>query len=168
MNVLRTLDRVLVRIEEVLLVTFLGTMVLLAFTQVMLRNLFGTGLLWADPLVRHFVLWSGFLGGALATSAERHINVDALTRFLSPRIKAGTQVLTNIFAAVACYFLAQAAWAFILSEQAAGSTTVLDIPVWVAALIVPGGYGLMLLHFVLRAVESARVAAGRGTAEVPA
>jgi TRAP-type C4-dicarboxylate transport system permease small subunit len=167
-NVLRALDRILVRVEEVLLVLFLGTMVLLAFTQVMLRNLFGTGLLWADPLVRHFVLWSGFLGGALATSAERHINVDALTRFLSPRIKAGTQVLTNLFAGVACFFLAQAAWAFTLSEQAAGSTTVLDIPVWVAALIVPGGYGLMMLHFVLRSVENVLTAAGHETAKVTA
>jgi TRAP-type C4-dicarboxylate transport system permease small subunit len=161
MNVIRALDRFLVRIEEILLVVFLGAMVILAFTQVVLRNLFGTGMLWADPLVRHFVLWAGFLGGALATSADRHISVDALTRFLSPRLKAGTGVLTNLFAAIACFFLAQAAWAFVLSERTAGSSTVLDIPVWAAACIVPAGYGLMLLHFLVRAIEGLAVAAGR-------
>jgi TRAP-type C4-dicarboxylate transport system permease small subunit len=159
---LRTLERILVRIEEILLVLFLGLMVILAFTQVVLRNLFGTGMLWADPLVRHFVLWAGFLGGALATSTERHINIDALTRFLTPRVHAGAKVLTSLFGAVACWFLAHAAWEFMLSEQAAGSTTVLGIPVWAAALIVPAGYGLMTLHFAMRAVEDLLIAAGRG------
>jgi TRAP-type C4-dicarboxylate transport system permease small subunit len=161
MNAIRALDRFLVRIEEALLVAFLGAMVILAFTQVVLRNLFGTGMLWADPLVRHFVLWAGFLGGALATSADRHISVDALTRFLKPRVKAGSHVFTNLFAAIACFFLAQAAWAFVLSEKSAGSTTVLDIPVWAGACIVPAGYALMLLHFLVRAMESLIVAAGR-------
>lgn len=162
MSILRTLDRTLVRIEGVLLVVFLGAMVVLAFSQVILRNLFGTGLLWADPLVRHFVLWTGFLGGAMATSADRHISIDALTRFLSIRVKAGMHVITNLFAAIACSYLAQAALVFILSEKSAGSTTVLDIPVWLGASIVPAGYALMAFHFMVRAVESVLTVAGHG------
>lgn len=160
MKALRALDRLLVRIEGTLLVVFLGAMVLLAFTQVVLRNLFGTGILWADPLVRHFVLWAGFLGGAMATSADRHISIDALTRFLSPRIKAGIHVVTNLFAAIACSYLAQAALVFLLSEKGAGSTTVLEIPVWLAGSIVPAGYALMVLHFTVRAIESFLTATG--------
>jgi TRAP-type C4-dicarboxylate transport system permease small subunit len=167
-KVVRTLERILIRVEEALLVLFLGTMVVLAFTQVMLRNLFGTGLLWADPLVRHFVLWAGFLGGALATGAERHIGIDALTRFMSPRFKAGSQALTSLFAAVACSFLAQAAWTFLLSEKSAGSTTVLDIPVWAGASIIPAGYMLMALHFLLRTIESSLTVAGQGRERVVA
>jgi TRAP-type C4-dicarboxylate transport system permease small subunit len=159
MKILRSVERVLVRIEEALLVLFLGAMVILAFTQVVLRNAFGTGMLWADPLVRHFVLWSGFLGGALATSAQRHISVDALTRFLGPRIKAAVQALTSVFAAVACSALAQAAWVFLVSERTAGSTTVLEIPVWVGVSVVPAGYLLMALHFLLRAIEGVTAAA---------
>ena len=154
MSILRALDRTLMRIEGILLVVFLGAMVVLAFLQVVLRNLFGTGLLWADPLVRHFVLWAGFLGGAMATSGDRHISIDALTRFLSVRVKAGMHVVTNLFAAIACSYLADAALTFILSEKSAGSTTVLDIPVWLGAAIVPAGYALMAFHFMVRTVEA--------------
>jgi TRAP-type C4-dicarboxylate transport system permease small subunit len=44
MTLLRSLDRILYRIEFSLLVVFLGSMVLLAFMQVVLRNFFNTGL----------------------------------------------------------------------------------------------------------------------------
>jgi len=161
MSLLRAVDRLMVRIEGFLLVGFLGTMVVLAFSQVILRNVFGTGLLWADPLVRHFVLWAGFLGGAMATSGDRHISIDAFTRFLSIRVKAGMHVVTNVFAAIACSYLARAALVFLLSEKSAGSTTVLEIPVWIGASVVPAGYALMAFHFTVRAVEALLTATGR-------
>ncbi|MCK7524997.1 MAG: TRAP transporter small permease [Ignavibacteriales bacterium] len=64
-------------------------MVLLAFAQVILRNVFGTGLVWGDTIVRHMVLWAGFVGGALASYEGRHISIDALTKFFPPRVKHG-------------------------------------------------------------------------------
>lgn len=167
MKILRALDRLLVRAEGILLVAFLGTIVLLAFAQVLLRNLFGFGLLWADPLVRHFVLWSGFLGGALAAAGDRHISIDALTRFLPPRIKAGANTLTHLFAAGACGFLARAGLVFLLSEYDAGSTTFLDLPVWMVASVIPAGYLLMGVHFILRAAEALVVLSGRGGETTP-
>ena len=81
------LDRILAKTETVVLVIFLGTMVVLAFLQVVLRNFFGTGLIWGDTLVRHMVLWAGFIGGALAAFEGRHISIDALTKYLSPRLQ---------------------------------------------------------------------------------
>ena len=63
MKWLRSFDSLLARAETVVLVAFLGSMVVLAFLQVVLRNVFGTGLIWADTLVRHLVLWAGFFGG---------------------------------------------------------------------------------------------------------
>ena len=104
MKLIRALDGILARAETILLVTFLGAMVVMAFLQVVLRNVFGTGLLWGDTLVRHMLLWAGFLGGALAAFEERHISIDALTKYLSPRIKHVAALITNSFAAVVCFF----------------------------------------------------------------
>ena len=153
MKLLRLLNRGLVRVETVLLVVFLGAMVLLAFAQVVMRNVLGTGFLWGDPLVRHLVLWTGFLGAALATSEERHISIDAINKFLPSRARHIVKIITSLFAAVTCYFLASAAWVFIQDERAAGGELVLSIPLWIGLSILPAGYVLIMIHFVLNTAE---------------
>ena len=165
MKFLRALNRLLIRIETIFLVAFLAIMILFAFLQVVLRNVFSTGLIWGDPLVRQMVLWSGFVGAALAASQDRHISIDALTKFLSPRIKAFMAIVTNLFAAVVCYFLAGSAWDFLADERTTDSVLFLGIPSWVGLLIIPIGYWLLGIHFALNSVESGALAFGKQPAE---
>lgn len=167
MKVLRALDRLLVRVETVLLVIFLSLMVLLAFTQVVLRNLFEGGILWGDPLVRQMVMWSGFMGAAVAASQDRHISIDALTQFIKGRGKEIVRVITSIFAAVVCYYLAGAAWVFLLDEKQSGGELIAGIPSWIGLIIIPAGYWLLMVHFVLNAVEHAGRAASPAQQEAP-
>ncbi|MBI5471559.1 MAG: TRAP transporter small permease [Ignavibacteriae bacterium] len=155
MSFIRTLDRLLVKSETAILVLFLSVMILLSFAQVFLRNVWGIGFLWADPLIRHLVIWVGFLGAAVATHEDRHISIDAITRFLPPRIKSLAHILTSVFALVVCYFLADAAWKFFIDEKISGEELVLSIPLWAAIVIIPVGYGLMMIHFLVKIAEHA-------------
>jgi TRAP-type C4-dicarboxylate transport system permease small subunit len=155
MKLVQALTSVLVKIETVLLVLFLSVMAILAFSQVILRNVFGTGLLWADPLVRQMVLWSGFMGAALATSADRHISVDAFTKYLTPQTNQTIKIITSLAAAVVTFFLAHAAWEFIVNEKETGGEIVLGIPSWIGLSIIPTGYALITIHFLAHAIESA-------------
>jgi TRAP-type C4-dicarboxylate transport system permease small subunit len=153
MTLIRRVVALLVGIETALLVLSLSAMVLLAFGQVILRNVFGTGFLWGDPLVRQMVLWSGFLGAALATKDDRHITIDALTKYIPERPRGIIKIVTSLAAAVITWFLADAAWVFLLDERTAGGELFLDIPSWIGLLIIPVGYWLMTIHFVANAAE---------------
>jgi TRAP-type C4-dicarboxylate transport system permease small subunit len=155
MKFLHLLNRSLVRIETALLVLSLSVMMLLAFAQVVLRNVFGTGLLWGDPLVRQMVLWTGFLGAALATNEDRHISIDALTKFLSPRQKQTVKILTAVAAGMVCLFLVGAAWDFLVAEKASGGEIFLGIPSWIGLAIIPAGYSLITIHFFVQAADNA-------------
>ncbi len=155
MKLLRTIDEMLNKLEGGLLILFLAVMVVLAFAQVVLRNAFSAGILWADILLRHLVLWTGFFGAALAASKNRHINIDVLTRFLPERVKSGINILTNLFAATICALLMQAAITFVRQEMADGNVVIEGIPSWYAELIIPVGFGLLVFHFLVRAVVSA-------------
>ena len=73
-------DEVIDRVEQILLVILLSSMIVIAFFQIVLRNLFSTGLTWGDPLVRNLVLWIGFIGAALATREGKHINIDIVSQ----------------------------------------------------------------------------------------
>lgn len=152
MNVLQRMDALLNKFEGALLIFFLAVILVMAFLQVVLRNFFSFGFLWADILLRHLVLWIGFLGAALATSQERHISIDALTRFLPVRLKHAMRVFTNLFAALVCYYLMTAAITFVQSEIDAGTTVYANIPGWYAEVIIPVGFGLLMIHFFVRVV----------------
>jgi TRAP-type C4-dicarboxylate transport system permease small subunit len=153
MNVIRSFDRFLSKAETVVLVVFLGSMVVLAFLQVVLRNAFGTGLIWADTLVRHLLLWAGFFGGSIAAFEGRHISIDAVTKYLPERWKHIAAVVTNLFGAVVCYFLAQAGLVFVRAEAESGGEFLFGLPGYTAMVIIPIGYLLLLVHFALKVVE---------------
>lgn len=162
MKFLRALSRVVARVEGWLLVVFLGTMIVFAFLQVVLRNFFGTSLTWGDILVRQMVMWAGFTGAAIATSTDRHISIDALTKFIPERLRRVIKVVTNLFAAVVCFYLMRAAWTLLESERENGGEMFLAIPQWVGLVIIPVGYALLTAHFSLNVLESGLLAAGRG------
>lgn len=161
MKTLTAIENRLVRVETFLLVLFLSVMILLAFAQVILRNVFGTGILWADTIVRHLVLWVGFAGASIAASSERHIAIDAITKFLPARAGYVARVLTNLFALFVCLLLADAAYTLLLDEVEYGGTMVLDIPSWVGVVILPPGYILMAFHFLVKFIQNILLAAGR-------
>jgi C4-dicarboxylate transporter, DctQ subunit len=165
MKILKTIDLALNKAEGALLILMLSTMVIVAFGQVMLRNIFHTGILGADILLRHLVLWIGFLGAAIATSEERHINIDALRRFLPPRIRSVVDVLTDLFAAVVCFFLMNAGRVFVESEMKDNRMVFQSIPSWSVQSIIPIGFGLLVVHFTIRAILRAHAAVSKGSKE---
>ena len=161
MNALKSIDKVLTKLEGYILITLLFVMVVMAFLQVVLRNLFSSGILWADIVLRHLLLWLGFLGAAIATSENRHINIDVVRRFLSKRMRSAVEVLTDSFAAVICFFLARASWTFVQGEIADRRLLFGDIPSWYAQVIIPVGFGLLVVHFAIRALLRTGVVMGK-------
>lgn len=162
MNVLKAIDAGLNKVETVVLVALLSVMVLLSFLQVVLRNALGEGIVWADVLLRHLVLWVGFLGASLAVSHQRHIGIDALTRAMPVRWQLVVRAATNLFAAAMCIILFEASRSFLAYEIEDGRTLILDIPEWYSQLIIPVGFALLAFHFVVRLGLTARDAV-RGT-----
>lgn len=158
MKVLLKIDRALAALEGALLILLLSVMVLMAFAQVVLRNVFHEGFIWADILLRHLVLWIGIVGAALAASQQRHITIDALTRFLSPRLRLAVLAFAQLFAVVVCVVLADAAVTFVRNDLEFGATVYAEVPAWVSQIIIPVGFALLSFHFLVRALENALTA----------
>jgi C4-dicarboxylate transporter DctQ subunit len=156
MKWLETINRSIEKVETILLVIILSTMVLLAFLQVVLRNLFDQGILWADIFLRHLVLWVGFIGASLATREEKHINIDLFTRFLSAKGKNIIQVGTNLFAFIICILMAEAGWTFVQDEKAMGTLLFNNVSAWYFQLIIPVGFFLMAFRFFINSLHNVR------------
>lgn len=161
MRIITTIDAALNKVEGGLLVFFLSVMVLLSFLQVVMRNALGEGILWADVLLRHLVLWVAFLGASLAVSHQRHISIDALTRLMPARWQLVVRAGTNLFAAAMCFVLFDASRSFLEYEIEDGRILIFDIPEWYSQLIIPVGFALLAFHFLVRMGLTAREAVRR-------
>ena len=149
MNLWDKLDTKISRVETILITILLALMILMAFSQIVLRNFFDTGIDWSDALVRYLVVWVTFVGAAIATKEGKHITFDLLSRWLTGTGTLAIQALSNFFAAVICSLLTVAAAKFIWFEAQMGSTAFLNLPVWVPELIMPIAFGLMTLRFLM-------------------
>lgn len=154
MKAIEKLNSWIERAETIVLVSVLGIMVIFAFLQVVLRNIFNEGILWGDIFLRHLVLWVGFLGASLATREQKHINIDVFSRFMSDKGKGIVRLLTNLFSVYICYLLADASWTFVQDEQMMGTVVFADIPAWYFQTIIPIGFFLMAFRFLILALEN--------------
>ena len=148
------IDEIVGKLEQILLGVLLGTMILVAFIQIVLRNALSTGLTWGDGLVRSLVLWTGFIGAAVATREGKHISIDVVSRWMSPKGKIGIDIITNGFSLTVCALLTFAALSFVGNEMQMNGVLFLKVPSWVSEIILPLTFGVMTFRFSLRFLKS--------------
>ena len=129
-------------------------MIILSCLQISLRSLFSSGMVWADPLLRYLVIWSGFLGAAVATRMSKHIAIDLISHLVPDRIFHWFQATIKFFSLAICLILTYASIIFVINEASFNnSRTLLGLSSWQLNLIFPLSFGLMSLHFLIAAID---------------
>jgi TRAP-type C4-dicarboxylate transport system permease small subunit len=142
------LGRVVEVLENTLIVLLLTGMIGLAGGQILLRNVWGTSIIWGDPLLRVAVLWIGLLGAMTATRYDKHIRINVLQRFVPPRFANINRMITDVFTAAVCGTVSYYAVKLVLLEREAGGNAFASVPAWVCELIIPIGFAVMTLRFL--------------------
>lgn len=164
METLRKIERRLAKVEGWFIIALLSAMVLLTSVQVVLRNLHIHGHIrhanlllgqidWADPLARLLVLWVTFLGASLLTTENKHIKIDILSGILPSEWLPFRETILCVAAALVCGLMFGGSLGYVRVEYLSGAILFLGIPSWVTQLILPIGFFLMLLRFLLRAAD---------------
>lgn len=164
MNTLKWLDKSLAKLEGLLVVLFLWTMVLLTFVQVCLRAFYTYGdfqwantligyLYWSDPLVRLLVLWLTFLGASLITGENKHIRIDLLSTLLPSRLVPHREFLISLACVLISAIMLKVSLDYLKLEMEFGATMFLNLPNWIGQLILPFGFALILFRFLIRAID---------------
>ena len=139
--------------ENGILAVVFTAAIMLPLLEIVLRGLFSTGIEGVSTLVRHLTLAVGMLGAAVAAREQRLLTL-AVSPLLTGRFAGPARLISSSLAAAICVLLAMAALEFVAIEREAGNTLVYSLPVWVALLPLPLGFGLIALRLVWHTAKS--------------
>jgi TRAP-type C4-dicarboxylate transport system permease small subunit len=128
----------------------LSVLVLLASSQIVLRNVFSSGLAWGDELVRLLVLWLALIGAIAASRDGRQIRVDLLSRLVPQRLTWIPDSIAMAFTAVICGLLSWQSARFVADSRAFGDLLLGNTPAWLLQLILPVGFAIMAYRYAVR------------------
>jgi TRAP-type C4-dicarboxylate transport system permease small subunit len=145
---------ILQKIEDSVLIGLLLVMIFIAVFQIILRNLFDSGMNFGDELIRILVLWISLVGAMVASRNNNHINIDLVSRYLPNPVKKFSTVLVGIFTALICAAMAYFSLDFVMLEKSEGIIAFSGIPAWVCESIIPLAFAVISLRYLLLSVTT--------------
>ncbi len=136
-------------LEDAVLVSILTGMILLAASQIFLRNVFNVGFIWTDELLRMLVLWIALAGAVAASRADKQINIAVLDRLLPDKLAAISKIVIHAFAAAVCGVVTVVSVQFVHSSYAYGDVLLGQVPAWLLQLVLPLGFALITWRYSL-------------------
>lgn len=152
-RLLKTFDAALEKFAFGALLASLFFMLSLTLLNIAARW-FGTTFVWIDPLARHLVFLTAFMGAVLAAGKSGHIKIDIAGRALEAlgkrKARAGLSIFVSSVCVVACALLCKAGWTFAAMELEYGKKVFLGVHSGFLAGIIPFGFALLGARFLVR------------------
>lgn len=149
---------------KAMMASLLAVMVVLVFTNVVLRYAFNSGITLSEELSRWSMVWMTFLAAIVGVYERGHLGVDSLTKHLPPALQRGCHLLVQAVILYLLWLFGQGSWAQMIIN--------LNVPAPMSGLPVGVLYGagvtFSVLSALLVAIDLVRVAGGAELHTAPA
>lgn len=144
------LNRIVDRIEGVIITTFMFVATIIAVIQVAARYIFNNSLYWSEELILYSLIAMSFLSASMGVRYAAHISVEALYAFVSPKtakiLHFCSALLGLIFAISLVWYGTRLSLATLQMNQLSSA---MRIPVGAIYLIIPISGAFMALRYLL-------------------
>ena len=152
----RAFDRIARAIELVLAIAFIFA-VLLNFTNVVGRYVFGISLLGSDEVQVFIVVCVTFLGAAVVTRRNQHLRMDVLLQFMPEPLRIALRAAEQLLLIVIAGFVLTQSFYYARQMLRIGRTSdMAGVPMWIPHGAVAAGFALILIVTVWRLIGMAR------------
>lgn len=141
------------KLEDFLLPALFILTLILSVIQIIMRNVFSSGIVWADPLLKIMVLWLGMFGALYATRKRRHIKIDILKHYLNPKLKKLTSRIVYFISGLICLLCSYFSTTFLILEYQDGTKAFMQVPAWLVESIIPIALLIMALRFIYFSIK---------------
>lgn len=136
-------------IENWILVAITAAIILFSGLQILLRNVFESGIAWVPPLLGTLVIWVGLLGALIATRNNAHIKINVLTTYLTDKHKPYAFAVSHLFSAIILFVFSYYAIEFVKLDFDTDMKAFANVPVWVAQIVLPVTCVLMAVRYTI-------------------
>ncbi|MCK5189675.1 MAG: TRAP transporter small permease subunit [Methylococcales bacterium] len=150
------LYKLLLKVETGVLVTLLLSMIGIAVVQIIMRNFFTSGIIWADSFIRISVLWMALVGAMVASRSGKHISIDLVSQILSIYTQTIIKRITDMFTALVCFIVMYYSYEFVKIEYEDGGLAFESVPNWLCESIIPFAFLIIGLRYFFSAVFNLR------------
>lgn len=151
------LGRIVRRVEEVMFSVIIIAMIILGLTPIIMRFFGMPGVVWIGPMTRYFVLLIALLGAGTAVSERSSISVDIISHLLAERKRLILRSITEVVAAVVCGAFTWVSIYFVVDFER-DINAFLQVPEWWLTIILPSGFGLLVVRLLMAAWEDIMLA----------
>jgi TRAP-type C4-dicarboxylate transport system permease small subunit len=131
--------------------------VLLNFTNVVGRYLFGISLLGSDEVQVFIMVCATFLGAAVVTRRNQHLRMDVLLQFMPEPLRIALRVVEQLLLIAIAGFVVTQSFFYASQMLRIGRTSdMAGVPMWIPHGAVALGFGLILIVTVWRLISIVR------------
>ena len=143
----------LTKIENLVVYFLLSNILILSILQIISRNIFDSGFVWADNVLRVLVLWLGLAGAILASREKKHIKIDILSKRFSKKYQYNIKKIGLIFSGSICLMVSLYSFQFVLLEYKDSIYAFENIPAWMTEIIIPFSFLIMGIRFIVESFK---------------
>ncbi|MEM7053489.1 MAG: TRAP transporter small permease [Pseudomonadota bacterium] len=151
-QMLQDFGRLFRKFEVALLSVIFIAIVVLGLTQIGLRNLADSSLVWSDAAMRAGVLWIAMIASCIAAAESKHIRIDVLGKLLPSFWTRWIGRFLLFATGLICIAMVYASLPVVQLELEFQELSFLNVPRWLVLAIIPAGFTLMALRFMGAAV----------------
>ena len=141
-------------LEEIFLVPSIILSVVVVFTQVVMRYVFGNSLAWSEELARYLFVWQVWIGASYSAKNRSHLRITFIKDNLAPPAQKKLEmVVTVIWVAFAIYIARNGFLLVARVNRFNQMSPALRLPMAYAHLAVPVGCSLMAVRLIENLVK---------------
>ncbi len=154
LTIFSKIHRLWLKSETFVLVLLFLSLIVIAVAQIVMRNIFSSGIIWAESYVRVSVLWLAMIGAMIASRDGRHICIDAMVRKFPRSVQQVARRITALFTAIICLVITWYSLEFIVQEYQYGGIAFAFVPNWVCEAIIPFAFIVIAVRYLVVALRS--------------
>jgi C4-dicarboxylate transporter, DctQ subunit len=151
------MNMVIEKIEEVILCIGVGVLAVILIVNVIARKS-GTSIYFIDELAMFLVIWITFIGLSYASRKGRHIRMGAIFDLSSLKVQKFMIYVISAISAVTMFYLTYLSFNYVYTTFCwQQMLPALGIPYWIGVVIVPLGFFLAGIHYIMTIFKNIRI-----------
>jgi len=150
-------NMVLEKIEEVILCIGISALAIILIINVIARKA-GGSIYFIDEIATFIVIWITFIGLSYAARKARHIRMSAIFDLAPFRVRKIMIFVISTINGMVMFYLAYISVNYVYTSYCWQQVAIaLRMPYWIGIAIVPVGFFLAGIHYVLTIIKNIRV-----------